>query len=275
MSSGGDSFTLLVAGAHRVDAGKTTFSAGLVARTGAVGFKPRAGNDYWFSHDDVTTALDQGRLYGKDAKTLAEASPGSFDPEDINPIHRLWTPSPGGGSGLLGQDGREFVVDRVGDHLVVNGTVDVPEVVREQLPIADAIRVDSLDAFNQVMEQYHLRALDGVQQTVSATERAVVESYSDIARPIQGISPDAVAVVEPRRARFFDGQRYTRACEIATNSPREGRLEERVEAVVDLLDPAGVADLPPLDSATRGESAAIEEAYGHAYDELLDLAQQE
>ncbi len=38
---------LLVAGGDRVDAGKTTFSTGLLARTDAVGFKPRAGNDYW------------------------------------------------------------------------------------------------------------------------------------------------------------------------------------------------------------------------------------
>jgi predicted P-loop ATPase/GTPase len=37
--------TVLVAGAHEVDAGKTTVSTGLLARTGAVGFKPRAGND--------------------------------------------------------------------------------------------------------------------------------------------------------------------------------------------------------------------------------------
>lgn len=45
--------TLLVAGGAQVDAGKTTVSAGLVARTGAVGFKPRAGNDYWFHHEGL------------------------------------------------------------------------------------------------------------------------------------------------------------------------------------------------------------------------------
>ncbi|MEF8791499.1 MAG: ATPase, partial [Haloarculaceae archaeon] len=62
---------LLVAGADRVDAGKTTFSTGLVHETGATGYKPRAGNDYWFDHDDYRRAVDAGRLYGKDARRLA------------------------------------------------------------------------------------------------------------------------------------------------------------------------------------------------------------
>ena len=54
---------LLVAGDARVDAGKTTFAAGLLAAIdGAVGFKPRAGNDYWYDHDDAAAALDSGRL---------------------------------------------------------------------------------------------------------------------------------------------------------------------------------------------------------------------
>lgn len=44
--------TLLVAGSERVDAGKTTFALGLIASLDGVGFKPRAGNDYWFHHDD-------------------------------------------------------------------------------------------------------------------------------------------------------------------------------------------------------------------------------
>jgi len=65
-----DALVILVAGGARVDAGKTTFSTGLVAdlaaRAGdAVGVKPRAGNDYWYDHDDYRIASDSGRLYGK------------------------------------------------------------------------------------------------------------------------------------------------------------------------------------------------------------------
>src|SRR6056297_4061097 len=120
---------LLVAGDARVDAGKTTFAAGLLASlSGAVGFKPRAGNDHWFDHDDVTKALAEGRLYGKDIATLTAAASEGVDhdlrEERLNPVHRLWRPTPDR-TGLLGESGRTFLVDRVttaeGQQFVVNG----------------------------------------------------------------------------------------------------------------------------------------------------------
>ena len=264
--------TLLVAGAAEVDAGKTTFSAGLVTHTGAVGFKPRAGNDYWFHHDDVRTALDDGSLYGKDARTLAKTSPGALDPEDINPVHRLWRPSSGPDTGLLGQEDREFLLDRAGDRYVVNGTVDIPETVRERLPLANAVPVDSLPDLNDVMAQYHLPALSSLAETVGDTGHAVVESYSDIARPLQTMDPDGVAVVEPRRVRFYEGHRYMRACDVASRSPHDGTLEERVGSVVDLVDPVETASLPPLTADERDRPSAIADRYEPAYERLLAVA---
>ena len=86
---------LLVAGDARVDAGKTTFSTGLCEYLDAPGYKPRAGNDHWFDHDDYLAAVTEGRLYGKDARRLASASPGDPEPEALNPLHRLWRPAPG------------------------------------------------------------------------------------------------------------------------------------------------------------------------------------
>ncbi len=198
---------LLVAGSDRVDAGKTTFSVGLLERTSAQGFKPRAGNNYWFDHDDYQRATSEGRLYGKDAKRLAAASPSDVAPEELNPIHRLWHPSPGAETGLLGKENQQFVVDRVGRpssetgvEYVVNGTVDLPESVSERLPLANAPRVTSVADFNDLMRVMHVEALDSLAADIEATDRAVVESYGDVARPLSGIEPDAVAVVEPGRA---------------------------------------------------------------------------
>lgn len=265
--------TLLVTGSARVDAGKTTFSTGLVAETSAVGFKPRAGNDYWFDHDDYLDALSHGTLHGKDAKQLAGASPGSLDPSDINPVHRLWQPIPAG-SGILGQDGREFLLDRVGNEYVINGTADIPESVRERLPISGSLVVNDIGELNQAMQRHHLQALNALSQTIRTTDRAVVESYSDIARPISGIEPDAVAVVEPARVRMFDGPRFGKACAVAsgTEGSFHGQLEERVSAVIDLADPETTLELPALSSEERSDPDAIAHAYDSAYESLLDVA---
>jgi len=265
---------LLVAGGSQVDAGKTTFSAGLVAHTGAVGFKPRAGNDYWYDHDDVHAAAEDDRLYGKDARTLASVSPGTLAPEDINPVHRLWRPSPGPDSGLLGQTDREFLLDRAGERYVVNDTLSLPDALVDTLPLENAVSVESLEAFNAAMEQYHLPALSALAGTVADTSHAVVESYGDIARPLQRMDPDAVAVVQPRRVRIFKGRRYMRACEVATRSPQEGTLEERVSDVIDFIEPVAVTDIPTLSSPQRDDPDRIAAAYGHAYEQLLRVAEE-
>lgn len=263
--------TVLVAGAREVDAGKTTFSTGLLARTGAVGFKPRAGNDRWFDHDDYRHAVQRGRLFGKDARRLAAASPGDLAPEAVNPVHRLWEPTPGR-SGPLGREGRTFLVDRAGDRYVVNGDSPLPDRLRDSLPLGEAVAVDSLPELNRAMETYHLPAMEAVAEDIAAVDRAVVESYGDVARPLRELDPDAVAVVEPTRARVVDGDRYRKGCAVAAGGPREGQLEEHVGDVMDLVDPAATVDLPPLPGEDRSDPETVARAYGEAYDELLAVA---
>jgi predicted P-loop ATPase/GTPase len=267
---------LLVAGGSEVDAGKTTFTTGLVERTGLRGFKPRAGNGYWYDHDDVRRSVRSGRLYGTDAERLAAASPGGPGPESINPVHRLWLPRPGAGKGLLGRDERAFVVDRVtppGDgaaHPVINGTVEIPSAVADGLPLSDAVAVESLPELNDLMARLHGPALDALGDRIAERDAAVVESYADIARPLAGFVPDAVAVVEPRRCRVYDGERYAKACEVAGGSARAGRFEKRVDHVTDLLDPAATATLPALSGDDRGDPGAVVDAYADAYTALLE-----
>jgi predicted P-loop ATPase/GTPase len=265
---------ILVAGGARVDAGKTTFSVGLLERTGATGFKPRAGNDYWFDHDDYRRAVSRGRLFGKDAKRLVEASPGDLEPEDVNPVHRLWRPAPGGGGGLLGQDDREFLVDRVGDEYVVNGTVELPEPARDHLPLDDAVAVETLDGFNDLMAERHVPVQRELLADVREADRAVVESYADVARPVRDLDPDAVAVVEPGRARVYEGRRYARGCEVASGGPRAGSLEERVADVVELVEPTARVPIPALTADEQSDPAAVADAYDEAYDHVIATAQE-
>jgi predicted P-loop ATPase/GTPase len=263
---------LLVVGSAEVDAGKTTFTTGLIERTGVRGYKPRAGNGYWYDQDDYRRAVDEGRLYGKDAKKIAAATPEEIRPEAINPVHRLWLPTPGRGKGVLGRDGRRFLFDRVtlkGDSYVVNGTVEIPPAARRAFPLDAAPSVESLSELNALMAERHAPALEALTEEIDDREAAIVESYSDIARPLTGLSPDGVAVVEPRRCRIYDGDRYAKACEVASGSAHEGRLEERVEHVVELLEPTASITLPALSSDERNDLPTVADAYGTAYDELL------
>lgn len=272
---------LLVVGADRVDAGKTTFSVGLLERTGAVGYKPRAGNDYWFDHDDCRRALTEGRLYGKDATRLAAAESRGREPEALNPVHRLWRPTPGGGTGLLGRRDREFVVDRIGcgedATYVRNATADVPDPVASALPLEDAVSVESVAAFNAVAERRYVPAFEELAAEIESARVAVVESYGDVANPLQSLDPaaiDAVAAVEPGRARIYPGDRYCRACEVASSSPTEGAIEKRVPDVLEYVEPLERVRLPALGSDERDAPAAIARAYEDAYDALLDAAGQ-
>lgn len=264
---------LLVSGSSEVDAGKTTFTTGLVERTGVRGYKPRAGNGYWYDHDDYQRAVEAGRLYGKDAKRLAAAAPADVRPETINPVHRLWVPSPDGGTGILGRSDRSFAIDRVtldgSDTYVTNGTISLPQAAERAFQLGDAPTVESLPELNALMADRHATALDDLGREIAERTAAVVESYADIARPLRDFVPDAVAVVEPGRARVYDGERYARSCEVASGSAHEGRLEERVEHVVDLLDPVASVDLPALSGAARRDRSVVADAYEEAYDELL------
>ena len=294
--------TYLVAGGARVDAGKTTFSAGLVAhlaeRAGdAVGVKPRAGNDYWFDHDDYRVATDAGRLYGKDARTLAAAttralptvddespSPSAVTPESINPVHRLWKPTPGR-TGMLGDADRTFLCDRVttesGTRFVVNGAAEdaglLPEELAERLPLADATRVNDVPEFNEVMAESHLPAIERLAERVARTPvPRVVESYADVAGtlPRDGpVAPDAVAVVDPGRARIYAGDRYAKARAVAAGSPREGAREEHVDAVTEMIEPLAIEPLPALSGDVRGDPDRVAAAYEPAYAALTDAVE--
>lgn len=273
---------LLVAGGDQVDAGKTTFAGGLLAHLSRAteatprGFKPRAANDYWFDHDDVLAALDERRLYGKDARRLADAEGGDRQPEALNPLHRLWKPTPGR-TGVLGAADRTFLLDRLrtgeGVEFIVNADAEIPAPAREALPLSEAARVESTAEFNELMTERYLPVFERLAAGVRDPPVSVVESYGDIALPLEDVEFDAVAVVDPGRVQVFDGRRWLRSCEVASGSPQEGRLEERTDDVMELTDPLTRVSLPALSQEKRTDPAAVAEAYAEAYVELLAVAQ--
>ncbi len=262
--------TILVAGSRNVDAGKTTFSVGLLNELDGIGIKPRAGNDYWYDYDRVSGAASAGTLVGKDAKRLARASIGDLQPTAMNPLHRLWRPLETGTGAIFGRERSEFMVDRVADDYVVNAGVDMPQELRRGFDLDGALRVESLPEMNEVMQERHRPALDRVRPLLETDQPVVIESYSDVARPLQDVAVDAVAVVGPGHLAVYDGDRYCRAAEVASGNADMGRLEERVGDVVDLIRPVATADLPPLRSDRRTDPAAVAESYADAYVAVLE-----
>lgn len=272
---------LLVAGGDQVDAGKTTFAGGLLAHLdGATeatphGFKPRAANDYWFDHDDVLAALAEQRLYGKDARRLANAEGGDRQPETLNPLHRLWKPTPGR-TGVLGAADRTFLLDRLrtaeGVEFILNADAEMPAPVREALALSEATEVESITEFNKLMTERYLPAFERLAAGVREPPVSVVESYGDIALPLEDVEFDAVAVVDPGRVQVFDGRRWLRSCAVASGSPQEGQLEERTDDVIELTDPITRVSLPALSQERQADPAAVAEAYAEAYVELLAVA---
>ena len=264
----------LIVGGDRVDAGKTTFGVGWLAwlPIAARAFKPRAGNDYWFDHDDVIHAIERDRLYGKDIRRLLAAEGTDAAPGERNPVHRLWRPTPGE-TGMLGETDRAFLVDRVwtetGQRFVVNENRELPPAVTP-LPTQAATEVGSLDEFDGVMESVHADALAAVHERIRSVPNAVVESYSDVAMPVQDVSFDAVALVEPSRVRLYDGERWLLACATVKDSAR-GRLETRTERVVTMLDPVSTIPLDPAPKRAREDPDALARLYDDAYSELWDL----
>lgn len=267
-----DSLTVLVAGARNVDAGKTTVATGLVHSLVAFGVKPRAGNDFWYDYDAVSRELEAGRLVGSDARRLAAASKGSVEPEAINPLHRLWRPLDRGSGSIFGREQTEFLVDRVGGDYVVNATIDLPAAVTSSLPLEDAHRVESLEAMNALMADLHRPAVERVRPLLEGQDRVVIESYSDVARPLRDVRVDVVAVVGAGTLRLFDGERYCRAASVVSGGPDLGQLEERVANVVDLLDPIRRLDLAPLGSAARADPNAVAAAYADEFEAIVDAA---
>lgn len=262
---------VLVAGSRQVDAGKTTFTRGLIASTGAPAYKPRAANNRWYDYDAYRQALDAGVLYGKDARLLAAAHGSTVAPETINPIHRLWQPIPDPTGGIHEQPYRQFMLDRVGDTYVRNANAELPAELEAALPLAATETVGSLREMNDTVERRYLPTIERWENRVNDDPVAIVESYGDIAMPVQAVEFDIVAAVEPGRVRFFEGRRYGRAATAIPRTPREGTMEPVVEDVIAEIRCLGEADLPPLAADVRQEDESIADAYGEAYDTLLDL----
>jgi len=262
-------YNILIVGLKGQDAGKTTLALALLAYLrekgfNACAFKPRAGNNVWYDFDVVHDALSQGRLYGKDATSLKAASAFSAtdDPlleECINPIHRLWMEPPriNSMSQIPG-----FIIDRVtlwykdgARNLVVeNETLPAmykcSDTLLAQLRAnaSEIYHVRDLNTLNKLTEEYYDLAIElAYKKVVAQHDCVVIESYSDIALPWNGLNIlDAVIGIKPGRISAFDPQKYLAAVQIAASTYSQEELP--TARIIELLKPLKEVNVTPCRS---------------------------
>ncbi len=262
-------YNILIVGLKGQDAGKTTLALALLAYLrekgfNACAFKPRAGNNVWYDFDVVHDALSQGRLYGKDATRLKAASAFSaaddlLSEECINPIHRLWMEPPriSSMSQIPG-----FIIDRV-THWYKDGARNMV-VENETLPAmyrcsdtllaqlranaSEIYHVRDLNTLNKLTEKYYDLAIElAYKKVVAQHDCVVIESYSDIALPWNGLnSLDAVIGIKPRQMLVYEPKKYLAAVQLVT--PTYSQEEISTARIVELIKPLKVVNVPPFTS---------------------------
>jgi predicted P-loop ATPase/GTPase len=262
-----DNYKALIVGLREKDAGKTSFALALLAYLreeglNASGFKPRAGNSVWYDYDVVHEALTQGRLYGKDAKLLSSASAYSSVSttqieEFINPIHRLWAePSRINPSSQIPC----FILDRVTlwYKAGVKNMVVENEALSADYNNADfrdiranastIYQVRDLKTLNTITERYYSYAVElAYKKMLAQHEYVVIESYSDIALPWNGLNDlDIVIGVKPGQMLVYEPKKYLAAVQLVT--PPYSQEEIRTARIVELIKPLKVVNVPPFRS---------------------------
>jgi len=253
-------YRILIVGLKEWGAGKTTLARALLLRLrekgiNACGFKPRAGNNAWYDYDVVYESLSQGRLYGKDAQLLKEASGKNLTEETISPVHRLWTETPRFMS--LSQL-PHFIVDRVTlwkenpESIVVQNATLLYEHEYEQLlekllsKATKTYRVTHLQSLNKIVgENYDKAAELAYRRIIGMHDTLIIEGYSDIALPWRGLKEfDLVLGVEPGYITAYDAEKYLTAVELSAQI----RSEVRTGEVSKLLKSVKKIKVPPLTS---------------------------
>jgi len=263
--------SILVVGLREKDAGKTTLALALISHLKdagfkVCGFKPKAGNNFWYDYDVVCEALSQGRLYGKDAKLLTQASGVSLPEEVVNPIHRLWIDESlqAGPNGLPG-----FLADRVTLPETGRGfflTLNMPMLRRYAdcsgllATLRNSARlvaeVQSLKELNRAVSEFYSQAVRAAYGQVSRYEVLVVESYSDVAMPWEGLENlEAIFGVEPWRLCLYEPERYLTAVRMISQVRQD--IEVTANQVCRLVKPLAEVRLKPSTEAIEALKAQV------------------
>ncbi|MFW6386160.1 MAG: hypothetical protein ACOCZP_03335 [Candidatus Hadarchaeota archaeon] len=237
----------------RESAGKTTTTLGLYQWFKEHGktypLKPFAANDYWYDHEVVQEGLKEGKLYGRDAKLLADAAGERKD--KINQIHRLWGPKTIVGRGVnIGGENRAMILDRVTEknniRLIVNSRVSVPGKTQKLFNTAQEVKkFSNISTLNDLTKKIHQPAIENGLKEFSEGDFLIIESYSDVAMPVH-LDFDVVVTVEPGRAFITKGKRFTKAYSILSEKWEPYGREIGVKKIIKSLNPKTISLQPSI-----------------------------
>ncbi|MEF8879788.1 MAG: hypothetical protein V5A64_05295 [Candidatus Thermoplasmatota archaeon] len=243
---------ILITGTQR-DAGKTTIACSILSflnknNISSCGFKPKAGNSFWYDFDIISETLKQGRLYGNDAKQLKKYSKTKIQEENISPIHRLWTEkiTPRYGQGVPG-----FILDRITldkKTLIIknedsfnkfSGNSLFDKIMNE----SEIKTVSNLKEYNKLIKKYYNKAIKtNHDKHIKNHDAIIYESYRDIALPWKNLSEvDLVLTVKPWIIYVYNGRRYLKSVEM-----NQKYNEVKTDTVTDFIKPIGKIEIPAL-----------------------------
>jgi len=253
---------ILVVGLSKTDAGKTTVAQAALHALRDLGekpcgFKPKAGNNIWYDFDVVKESLAQGRLYGKDAKLLRQASQTDLTEETITPVHRLWAEPPTEFRSRV-MELPFFILDRVtlsGEQprtvVSVNKTLPFEhgaETLLGQLYVnaEEVLPISTLKDLRMFEHRFFEQAIALAHRAITKRyDSLVYESYADIALPWLEITVlDLVLGVEPGRVAAYDPHKWLDACGLSREIHRD--VEISTASILPLMKPLASHRVPPV-----------------------------
>lgn len=266
---------ILCVGLREAEAGKTTLTLALMRYLKdhgkeVCGFKPRAGNDVWYDWTIVEKALQEGTVYGKDAKLLRDATTKDLPIEIISPGHRLWLPTTSRASPFGGMP--FFLLDRIttkeGTTVILNDQVELPldqDHFTNLLSKSKVQHISKRSDLREITTLYNQADTYAHSQITKKFSHIVYESYADIGLPWQGIKNiDYVFAVKPFHVSVYSGERYLRAYDVLASFPEE----EKAERIIENLQATREMEIPPF---SEDPVEKLRQYLNSFFDNLFDL----
>ncbi|AKG91435.1 putative P-loop ATPase/GTPase [Geoglobus ahangari] len=227
--------SVLIVGLQQHDSGKTTFATALLRYLSGEGvdaeyLKPVSAFNVWRDYDALKESVRVGFPVSGDVLKVAESVGISERLEEVNPVCVVMSPvdpEKVGWSGMaMVSLNTQIVAVRVTErsgkivlYEVERGWNRFPDFLSKEwgdFSGVDEVREVGYEEFEEIMSRARAHCDFWVGRVARRHEVSVVESSSNVSAPsCRSLSVDVVVAVTPGRVFVVDGERYSRAVEVA------------------------------------------------------------